>query len=73
MTITDGFRLPGNPENDTNILNVNGSLGADTFLFRRNLIALMNTKNSAGAFTAAEKVVYDGSHQRRRDRQRPRR
>ena len=61
VTITDGFRLPTNPDNDTNILNVSGSLGADTFLFRRNLIALLNTKNSAGAFTAAEMVVYDGA------------
>ena len=61
VTITDGFRLPSNPDNDTNILNVSGSLGADTFLFRRNLIALLNTKNSAGAFTAAEMVVYDGA------------
>src|SRR4029078_2010172 len=73
VTITDGFRLPSNPENDTNILNVSGSLGADTFLFRRNLIALLNTKNSAGAFTAAEMVVYDGATNGGRIRNRPHR
>ena len=29
----------GNPDDDTNVLIVNGSLAADTFLFRRDLIA----------------------------------
>ena len=68
ITVQDGFRAPdtsigetANPDNDTNVLIVNGSLGADTFLFRRGLIALLNSPDAQGAFQRAEYLVYNGS------------
>ena len=69
VTVQDGFIAAGNPDADTNVLLVNGTLAADTFLFRashpitgstRALIALLNSKDSTG-FHGAEMVVYDSS------------
>ncbi len=63
VAVQDGFRAPVgdvvNPDNDTNTLIVNGSLGGDTFLLRKNVIALLNSPDANGAFQAAEYVTYD--------------
>ena len=43
----------------TNTLTVNGTADADTFLLRRNLIALMNTPGPNDTFGGTERVTYD--------------
>ena len=57
INVLDGFSAAGNPDNDTNVLIVNGSPSSDTFLFRRTLIALLSRPGATG-FLDAEKVVY---------------
>jgi hypothetical protein len=48
----------GAPDDGVDTLIVNGSDSADTFLLRRDLVALLNTV-VAGAFTHVERVNYD--------------